>query len=127
MQASAPQSTAPATQAAVLDARSVDVYYGSYLAVADVNMTIPKNKVTALIGPSGCGKSTMLRCFNRMNDLVASARVDGQIFYHGQNLYDDGIDPVEVRRRIGMVFQKPNPFPKSVFENIAFGPRVEWI
>ena len=108
----------------VLDARDVSVYYGHYLAVEGVNMSIPKNKVTALIGPSGCGKSTMLRCFNRMNDLVASARVTGKILYHGQNLYDGGIDPVEVRRRIGIVFQKPNPFPKSVFENIAFGPRI---
>ncbi|MEL7084009.1 MAG: phosphate ABC transporter ATP-binding protein PstB [Cyanobacteria bacterium P01_A01_bin.3] len=108
----------------VLDAQDVNVYYGSYLAVDGVNMSIPKNKVTALIGPSGCGKSTMLRCFNRMNDLVASARVTGKILYHGQNLYEGGIDPVEVRRRIGIVFQKPNPFPKSVFENIAFGPRI---
>ncbi|MEM8716156.1 MAG: ATP-binding cassette domain-containing protein, partial [Cyanobacteria bacterium P01_G01_bin.4] len=91
----------------VLDAQDVNVYYGNYLAVEGVNMTIPKNKVTAMIGPSGCGKSTMLRCFNRMNDLVASARVTGKILYHGQNLYEGGIDPVEVRRRIGIVFQKP--------------------
>ncbi len=112
------------TNQSVLDAQNVNVYYGSYLAVEGVNMSIPQKQVTALIGPSGCGKSTMLRCFNRMNDLVASARVTGKILYHGQNLYEGGIDPVEVRRRIGIVFQKPNPFPKSVFENIAFGPRI---
>ncbi len=124
MMSSTYQAPPETKKQSVLEAQSVNVYYGSYLAVEGVNMSIPKNQVTALIGPSGCGKSTMLRCFNRMNDLVASARVKGAILYHGQNLYEDGIDPVEVRRRIGMVFQKPNPFPKSVFENIAFGPRI---
>nr|WP_017324262.1 phosphate ABC transporter ATP-binding protein PstB [Synechococcus sp. PCC 7336] len=121
---SASQAPTEVKDTAVLEAQKVDVYYGDYLAVTDVNMSVPKNQVTALIGPSGCGKSTMLRCFNRMNDLVPSARVEGKVIYHGQNLYEEEIDPVEVRRRIGMVFQKPNPFPKSVFENIAFGPRV---
>jgi phosphate transport system ATP-binding protein len=108
----------------VLETRSVDVYYGSFLAVKGTTMQVAERHVTSLIGPSGCGKSTVLRCFNRMNDLVAGARVEGPVLYHGQNLYDDDIDPVEVRRRIGMVFQKPNPFPKTVFENIAFGPRI---
>lgn len=108
----------------VLKAANVNVYYGSTLAVQDVNMDIHANEVTALIGPSGCGKSTILRCFNRLNDLVAGARVEGQITYHGKDLYARGVDPVEVRRRIGMVFQKPNPFPKSIYENIAFGARV---
>ena len=83
-----------------------------------------RNQITALIGPSGCGKSTVLRCLNRMNDLIPGARVEGKIVYHGQDLYGDGVDPVEVRRRIGMVFQKPNPFPKSIYDNVAFGPRV---
>ncbi|MEO1133431.1 MAG: phosphate ABC transporter ATP-binding protein PstB [Cyanobacteria bacterium J06639_1] len=108
----------------VMETRNARVYYGSYLAVDDVSMTIEPKRVTAFIGPSGCGKSTLLRCFNRMNDLIPSARVTGEVLYHGQNLYDDTIDPVEVRRRVGMVFQKPNPFPKSVFDNIAFGPRI---
>ena len=85
---------------------------------------MPKNKITALIGPSGCGKSTLLRSFNRMNDLIDGAHIDGSIEYHGVDLYADGVDPVEVRRRIGMVFQKPNPFPKSIYDNVAFGPRV---
>ena len=108
----------------VLRAASVNVYYGSTLAVRDVNMDIHANEVTALIGPSGCGKSTILRCFNRLNDLVAGAKVEGKITYHGKDLYAKGVDPVEVRRRIGMVFQKPNPFPKSIYENIAFGAKI---
>ncbi|MEM9511338.1 MAG: phosphate ABC transporter ATP-binding protein PstB [Cyanobacteria bacterium P01_E01_bin.48] len=107
-----------------METRNASVYYGSYLAVDDVSMAIPSKRVTAFIGPSGCGKSTLLRCFNRMNDLIPSARVTGEVLYHGQNLYDDSIDPVEVRRRVGMVFQRPNPFPKSVFDNVAFGPRI---
>jgi phosphate transport system ATP-binding protein len=102
----------------------VSVYYGSFRAVRNVSMTIFRNQITALIGPSGCGKTTFLRCFNRMNDLVESARIEGEILYHGVNLYDRGVDPVEVRRRVGMVFQKPNPFPKSIYDNIAFGPRI---
>ncbi|MBP0016742.1 MAG: phosphate ABC transporter ATP-binding protein [Cyanobacteria bacterium SBLK] len=109
---------------AVLRAKNVNVYYGSTLAVRDVSLDIPYNQVVAFIGPSGCGKSTMLRCFNRMNDLVASARVEGQITFHGQDLYGNAIDPVEMRRRIGMVFQKPNPFPKSIYDNVAFGARI---
>lgn len=102
----------------------VDIYYGSYRAVRDVTFTIPKNRITAFIGPSGCGKSTILRCFNRLNDLIEIFHLDGKILYHGQNLYDPDIDPIEVRKRIGMVFQKPNPFPKSIYDNIAYGARV---
>jgi phosphate transport system ATP-binding protein len=102
----------------------VHVYYGSFLALRGVTLDIPENQITALIGPSGCGKSTLIRCLNRMNDLIPGARVEGKITYHGQDLYDDAVDPVEVRRRIGMVFQKPNPFPKSIYDNIAYGPKV---
>lgn len=109
---------------AVLRAKDVNVYYGSNLAVRQVSLDIPYNQVVAFIGPSGCGKSTILRCFNRMNDLVASARVEGKITFHGQDLYGSGVDPVEMRRRIGMVFQKPNPFPKSIYDNVAFGARI---
>ena len=103
---------------------NVNVYYGNYHAVKDVTIPIERGKITAFIGPSGCGKSTVLKTINRMNDLVDSARVEGRIMYRGANLYGDGVDPVEVRRRIGMVFQKPNPFPKSIFENVAYGPRL---
>ena len=102
----------------------VSVHYGSNLALTDVSMTIRRKEITAFIGPSGCGKSTFLRCFNRTNDLIPSARVGGRISYHGQDLYAKGVDPVEVRARIGMVFQKPNPFPKSIYDNLAFGPKV---
>lgn len=102
----------------------VDVFYGKFRAVSGVNLEFGLNEITALIGPSGCGKSTLLRSLNRMNDLVDGARVDGQIIFHGENIYDKGVDPIEVRRRIGMVFQKPNPFPKSIYDNIAYGPRV---
>jgi phosphate transport system ATP-binding protein len=102
----------------------VHVYYGRFLALRGVTLDVGRNEITALIGPSGCGKSTLIRCLNRMNDLIPGARVEGKIEYHGQDLYGDGVDPVEVRRRIGMVFQKPNPFPKSIYENVAFGPRV---
>ena len=108
----------------IFDVKNVNVYYGSHKAVADVDFKLPHRRITALIGPSGCGKSTFIRCLNRMNDLIPSARVEGSIVYHGQNLYAPDIDPVQVRKRIGMVFQKPNPFPKSIYENIAFGPRV---
>ncbi len=107
-----------------LEVNAVSVFYGDSVAVRDVSLTIPKGKVTAFIGPSGCGKSTILRCFNRMNDLVPNARVQGQIVYQGVNLYSTGVDPVDIRRRIGMVFQRPNPFPKSIYENIAFGARI---
>ncbi|HEX3200332.1 MAG TPA: phosphate ABC transporter ATP-binding protein PstB [Actinomycetes bacterium] len=102
----------------------VHVYYGSFLALRGVSLEINKNEITAFIGPSGCGKSTLIRCLNRMNDLIPGARVEGKILYNGQDLYGDDVDPVEVRRHIGMVFQKPNPFPKSVYDNIAFGPKA---
>ncbi len=108
----------------VLLLENVNVYYGSFHAVKDVTIPIEQGKVTAFIGPSGCGKSTVLKTINRMNDLVAGARVEGKILYRGTNLYDRNVDPVEVRRRIGMVFQKPNPFPKSIFDNVAYGPRL---
>ncbi|HEX6641311.1 MAG TPA: phosphate ABC transporter ATP-binding protein PstB [Thermoanaerobaculia bacterium] len=110
--------------AAALETRDLSVFYGAKRAVNDVTMKIPMNRVAAFIGPSGCGKSTLLRCFNRMNDLVPSARIDGELLFGGTDLYGPGVDPVEVRRRIGMVFQKPNAFPKSIFENVAFGPRI---
>ena len=109
---------------AVFELREVGVRYGDFVALKDVTMEIPRGRITALIGPSGCGKSTLLRCLNRMNDLVPSAQVLGRITYHGEEIYADGIDAVEVRRRIGMVFQKPNPFPKSIYDNVAFGPRL---
>ena len=108
----------------VFDVQDLNVYYGAFRAVRDVNLEVHQHEITAFIGPSGCGKSTVLRCFNRMNDLIESARVEGKILYHGVDLYDSRIDPVEVRKRIGMVFQKPNPFPKSIYDNIAFGPRL---
>jgi len=108
----------------VFDVADLNVSYGGNLALKDVSLEIRKNFVTAFIGPSGCGKSTFIRCFNRMNDLIPGAEVDGTILYHGRDLYASGVDPVEVRRRIGMVFQKPNPFPKSIYDNVAFGPRV---
>ena len=107
-----------------LEARELSVFYGEKQAVKDVALMVPANQVVALIGPSGCGKSTVLRCFNRMNDLVKGARVTGTVDFRGQDLYASAVDPVEVRRRIGMVFQKPNPFPKSIYDNVAFGPRV---
>jgi phosphate transport system ATP-binding protein len=111
-------------QPSALETRDVSVFYGANPAVKRVSLEIPARQVVALIGPSGCGKSTLLRCFNRMNDLVPSARVEGEVLFRGQNLYGADVDPVEVRRRIGMVFQKPNPFPKSIYENVAFGPRI---
>ena len=113
---------APAETVFRLD--DVHVHYGTFLALRGVNLENGRNEITAFIGPSGCGKSTLIRCLNRMNDLIPGARVEGKIDYHGQDLYGDGVDPVEVRRRIGMVFQKPNPFPKSIYENVAFGPKV---
>jgi phosphate transport system ATP-binding protein len=114
-------------QAVVFEVRDLAVYYGDFRAVRDVDLDIRKNEITAFIGPSGCGKSTVLRCFDRMNDLIESARVEGTILYHGTDLYGSRVDPVEVRRRVGMVFQKPNPFPKSIYDNLAFGPRVNGI
>ncbi len=109
---------------AVFELGDVTVSYGGNPAVADVSMAMYKNAITALIGPSGCGKSTLIRCLNRMNDLIPSAAVTGSVRYHGQDIYAADVDAVEVRKRIGMVFQKPNPFPKSIFDNIAFGPRI---
>ncbi len=108
----------------VLKAENVNVYYGNFLAVKGIYFDVPKNKVTAFIGPSGCGKSTLLRCYNRLNDLIPIFRLEGLITYHDQNLYGKDIDPVQVRRRIGIVFQRPNPFPKSIYDNIAFGARI---
>jgi phosphate transport system ATP-binding protein len=108
----------------IFDVDDINVYYGEHKAIRNVTLDLHVNEITALIGPSGCGKSTFIRCLNRMNDLIPTARVEGSIVYHGEDLYASNIDPVQVRKRIGMVFQKPNPFPKSIFDNIAFGPRV---
>ncbi|KWW97733.1 phosphate ABC transporter ATP-binding protein [Carbonactinospora thermoautotrophica] len=108
----------------IFEISDLSVWYGDYQAVRDVTLQIGRCQITALIGPSGCGKSTVLRCFNRMNDLIPGARVDGKILFDGEDLYADYVDPIEVRRRIGMVFQKPNPFPKSIYDNVAYGPRV---
>ena len=111
----------------IIALRDVNVFYGAFHAVTGVTFDIPKNQITALIGPSGCGKSTVLRCLNRMNDLIPTARVQGQVAYHGQDIYAPRVDPVQVRRHIGMVFQKPNPFPKSIHENVAWGARINGI
>ncbi len=119
-----PPKDEPDAADTVFELDDLSCYYGSFRAVRDISLRIPRNRITAIIGPSGCGKSTLLRSFNRMNDLVDGARIDGTIRYRGVDLYDDRVDPVEVRRRIGMVFQKPNPFPKSIYDNVAFGPRV---
>src|SRR5687768_11028814 len=108
----------------VFEVSDLSVAYGDAPAVAGVTMNIPVGRITAVIGPSGCGKSTLIRCFNRMNDLIPEARITGSITYHGLDLYGTGVDPVEVRRRVGMVFQQPNPFPKSIYENVAFGLRI---
>lgn len=108
----------------IMELRNLNVYYGDFHAVRDISLDVGANQITAFIGPSGCGKSTVLRCLNRTNDLVPSARVTGGIDYRGHDLYGPTVDPIEVRRRVGMVFQKPNPFPKSIFDNIAYGPRV---
>ena len=120
------ERTAGALEAprAIVSMRGLDVFYGTFHAVGDVTFDVPRNQITALIGPSGCGKSTVLRCINRMNDLVPGARVEGVIEYHGIDINAPAIDPVEVRRRIGMVFQKPNPFPKSIAENIIWGAKI---
>jgi len=108
----------------VFELKELSVHYGDNPAVRGISMEVFKHNVTALIGPSGCGKSTLIRCLNRMNDLVPSARVEGELLYHGEDLYGSKVDPVQVRKMIGMVFQKPNPFPKSIYDNIAFGPRI---
>jgi phosphate transport system ATP-binding protein len=111
-------------RAVIFDVSGVSVWYGTHLAVRDVSLPIRLHEITALIGPSGSGKSTVLRCLNRMNDLIEGSRVEGAVRYHGVDLYGPSVDPVEVRRRIGMVFQKPNPFPKTIYDNVAFGPRI---
>jgi phosphate transport system ATP-binding protein len=115
---------AVAPRETVISLKNLNVHYGAFHAVSDVSQDIAENAITAFIGPSGCGKSTVLRCINRMNDLIPSARVDGRIEYHGQDVNARNVDPVEVRRRIGMVFQRPNPFPKSIYENVAWGARI---
>jgi phosphate transport system ATP-binding protein len=119
-----PPLAEPDDASAAIVMRSVDVYYGSFRAVKEITFNVATNAVTALIGPSGSGKSTLLRSINRMNELIPGTRVEGELLYRGHNLYGAGVDPVEVRRRIGMVFQKPNPFPKSIYDNVAFGPRL---
>ncbi|MEN8238163.1 MAG: phosphate ABC transporter ATP-binding protein PstB [Actinomycetota bacterium] len=108
----------------VIETHDMSVYYGDFKAVADVSISFARGEINALIGPSGCGKSTVLRSLNRMNDLIPTARVEGEVRYHGENIYAAGIDPVEIRRRMGMVFQKPNPFPKSIFDNVAWGVKI---
>ncbi|MBF0551289.1 MAG: phosphate ABC transporter ATP-binding protein [Deltaproteobacteria bacterium] len=116
-----------ATSDIVIEVRDLDFYYGDMKALRGVSLNIKRNQVTALIGPSGCGKSTFLRLLNRMNDLIPGTRVEGQVVFEGKNLYDEDVNPVDIRRRIGMVFQKPNPFPKSIFNNVAYGPRLNGI
>lgn len=115
---------APSPAATILETRDCSIAYGERPAVRDVTIPFPEHHVSAIIGPSGCGKSTLLRAFNRMNDAIPNVRVSGSLLYHGQNLYDPTVDPAEVRRRIGMVFQRPNPFAKSIFDNVAWGPRI---
>jgi len=114
----------PAEPSGVMECEDLNVFYGGFHAVHDVNLIFGRHEITALIGPSGCGKSTVLRCLNRMNDLIPEARVTGRVAYHGKDIYDPRVDAIEVRRRVGMVFQKPNPFPKSIYDNVAYGPRV---
>lgn len=117
-------SEAEDTNPVKVEVKDLGIYYGNFHAVGDVSMSIRANRVTAMIGPSGCGKSTVLRCFNRMNDLIPSARVTGEVLLDGENIYAPGVDVVDVRRRVGMVFQRPNPFPKSIYDNVAYGPRL---
>ncbi len=114
----------PESREVVFDVQALSVSYGTNLAVKEISLEIHRNLITAVIGPSGCGKSTFLRCLNRLNDLIPSVRIEGRILYHGEDLYGPEVDPVEVRRRIGMVFQKANPFPKSIYDNVAFAPRM---
>ena len=115
------------TGTSIFDAKNVSIYYSAFRAVTDVSLTIYENEITAFIGPSGCGKTTVLRTLNRMNDLIVGARVEGDIHYRGASLYESSVSPTAVRRRIGMVFQKPNPFPKSIYDNVAYGPRINGI
>jgi len=117
--------TTGSTGKPVIEARDLDVFYGDVQALQQIDMAIPEKQVTAMIGPSGCGKSTFLRCINRMNDLVDAARIEGDLYFEGKNVYDDDVDPVALRRRIGMVFQHPNPFPKSIYDNVAYGLRIQ--
>jgi len=117
----------PAPGVPVFHAKNVSIYYSAFRAVTDVSLSIYKNEITAFIGPSGCGKTTVLRTLNRMNDLVPGARVEGDVHYHGMPLYGKDVSPIAVRRRIGMVFQKPNPFPKSIYDNVAYGPRINGV
>jgi len=119
-----PRKVEETAEDVVFDVRDLAVSYAGVVAVHKITLPIYRNEITALIGPSGCGKTTFIRCLNRMNDLIEGARVEGTLLYHGVDLYDASVDPVEVRRRIGMVFQKPNPFPKSIYDNIAFGPKI---
>ena len=127
VQIAEPYNPAADQRAVVFQTRELAVYYGDFRAVREVDLDIHQNEITAFIGPSGCGKSTVLRCFDRMNDLIVGARVEGLVSYHGIDLYGPDVDAVEVRRRIGMVFQKPNPFPKSIYDNLAFGPRLNGV
>jgi phosphate transport system ATP-binding protein len=120
----APKPVAKPTAPTAVGVEHISLWYGAKQALTDVSLDFGERQVSALIGPSGCGKSTLLRSVNRMNDLIAGVRIEGTISYHGANIYDRAVDPVEVRRRIGMVFQKPNPFPKSIYDNVAYGPRV---
>ncbi len=122
-----PSEAAPSAGEVVFDLSALSVFYGTFKAVRDVTLSVYRNEITAFIGPSGCGKTTVLRCFNRMNDLIPGARVEGGLAYHGQDLYAATVSPTEVRRHVGMVFQKPNPFPKSIYDNIAFGPRINGV
>ncbi|MBA2300720.1 MAG: phosphate ABC transporter ATP-binding protein [Chloroflexi bacterium] len=117
-------ASTPSDEAPIIELQGVSFFYGKFRAVKDISIKVPTHQITALIGPSGSGKSTLLRTINRMNDLIPGTRVEGSVVYQGENLYADYVDPVEVRRRIGMVFQKPNPFPKSIYDNVAFGPRL---
>jgi phosphate transport system ATP-binding protein len=118
------KTEAPEELSTILEVKNMNFYYGSFRALADISMKIYRNKITAIIGPSGCGKSTFLRCFNRMNELMGDVRVEGEVLLDGRNIYDREIDPVRLRRHIGMVFQQPNPFPKSIFDNVAYGPKM---
>jgi phosphate transport system ATP-binding protein len=119
-----PDMSLPVEEEVKMEIRNYSLYYGKFLALGDITMDISANKITAIIGPSGCGKSTLLRSLNRMNDLVPNVQTEGQIYLDGENLYSPGVDIVNIRRRIGMVFQRPNPFPKSIYDNVAFGPRL---
>lgn len=119
-----PQSSPSPESRPILEARDVSISYGQARGILNASISIPENRVTAVIGPSGCGKSTLLRAFNRMNDFIPNMKIDGRILYRGDDVYERGVDPVEVRRRIGMVFQKPNPFPKSIYQNVAWGPGI---